>query len=300
MPSSMQTVMSHRSFVALLSGVLLLAAACKRNASESQRDSPRLTPKVTLSDVTFHSAALNRDMQYRVVLPANIANGQKLPVVYLLHGGGGGFRDWSNYSDVAHFAEQGLILVMPEGDSSYFTNAAERPEDKYEDYIVIDLISDAESRFPVVRGRANRAIVGVSMGGFGAVKLGLRHPELFAFAGGISPAIDVPSRPFSIKRLEQWRRHRAIFGPWGGVTQRNNDPFVVARSTDPAAAPYLFLSCGEQDGLLPSIREFAALLAERHFQHEFHTSPGGHNWTQWNVWLPMLFQSVSDQRHKSS
>jgi putative tributyrin esterase len=300
MPSSMQTVMNYRSFGALLCGVTLLTAACKRGGSEPQRDSPRLTPKVTLSDVTFHSTALNRDMQYRVVLPANIANGQNLPVVYLLHGGGGGFRDWSNYSDVAHFAEQGLILVMPEGNSSYFTNAAERPKDKYEDYIVIDLISDAESKFPVLKGRANRAIIGVSMGGFGAVKLGLRHPELFAFVGGISPAIDVPSRPFSIKRLEQWRRHRAIFGAWGSVTQRNNDPFVIARSADPAAAPYIFLSCGEQDGLLPSVREFAAVLGERHFQYEFHTSPGGHNWAQWNAWVARVFQSLSDQIHKSS
>jgi poly(3-hydroxybutyrate) depolymerase len=68
-----------------------------------------------MHDVTFHSSALNRDMPYRVVLPANIASGERLPVVYLLHGGGGSFRDWTNDSDVAKFAEQGLILVMPEG-----------------------------------------------------------------------------------------------------------------------------------------------------------------------------------------
>lgn len=292
--------MSSRSLVSILCGALLLTAACKKEGSGPQRDSPRLTSKVTLRDVTFHSAALNRDMQYRVVLPANIAEGRKLPVVYLLHGGGGGFRDWSNYTDVAHFAEQGLILVMPEGDSSYFTNAAERPQDRYEDYVTVDLISDAESKFPVLTDRASRAIVGVSMGGFGAVKLALRHPELFAFAGGISPALDVPSRPFSIKRLEQWRRHRAIFGPWGGETQRNNDPFVIARSANLSAAPYLFLTCGEQDGLLPPNRKFAALLAERHLQYEFHTSPGGHNWLQWNGWLPTLFQSLLDRVRKSS
>ena len=64
-----------------------------------------------MRDVTFHSAALNRDMHYRVILPATIAKGTKLSVVYLLHGGNGSFRDWSNYSDVARFAERGLILV---------------------------------------------------------------------------------------------------------------------------------------------------------------------------------------------
>jgi dipeptidyl aminopeptidase/acylaminoacyl peptidase len=81
-------------------------------------DSPRLTPRIVLRDVTFRSIALGREMQYRVVLPANMLPERRLPAIYLLHGGGGGFRDWTNYSDVAQFAERGVILIMPEGDSS--------------------------------------------------------------------------------------------------------------------------------------------------------------------------------------
>jgi putative tributyrin esterase len=275
-------------------------ASCNKRAEEAQRDSPRLTSNVTMIDVTFHSAALKRDMQYRVVLPVNLGASRKLPVVYLLHGGGGGFRDWSNYSDVARLAERGLLLIMPEGHSSYFTNAAERPQDRYEDYIVKELISDVEAKFPAATGRSNRAIVGVSMGGFGAIKLALRHPELFAFAGGLSAALDVPSRPFSIKRLEQWRRHRAIFGPWDGQTQKDNDPFVLAQSAEPAKTPYLFLTCGGQEGLLAVNRKFAALLEQRHFQYEFHAAPGDHNWTQWNERLSSLFQSLSEHFPPSS
>lgn len=245
-----------------------------------------------MRDVSFRSAALNRDMQYRVVLPASVAAGARLPVVYLLRGGGGNFRDWSNYSDSARFAERGLILVMPEGDESYYVNAAERPQDRFEDYIVNDLITDVESKFPAAAGRATRAIVGVSMGGFGAVKLALSHPDLFVFAGGISPAVDVPSRPFSIKRIQQWQHHRSIFGPWGSQTRRNGDPFVLARSADPARTPYFFLSCGEQEGLLPANRNFAALLENRHFRYEFHAVPGGHNWNQWDARLSGVFQSL--------
>ncbi|MFZ3265172.1 MAG: alpha/beta hydrolase-fold protein [Terriglobales bacterium] len=245
-----------------------------------------------MHNVTFRSAALNRDMRYRVVLPASIAAGVKLPVVYLLHGGGGNFRDWSNYSDVAAFAERGLILVMPEGDDSYYMNAAERPQYRYEDYIVSDLIAAAESKFPVAKGRANRAVVGVSMGGFGAIKLALSHPELFVFAAGISPAVDVPSRPFSIKRISQWQHYRSIFGPWGSRTRREGDPFVLARSVDPTKMPYLFLTCGDQEGLLPANRSFATLLESRHFRYEFHIVPGGHNWNQWDEQLPSLFKSM--------
>lgn len=273
---------------------LLLTTGCQKKDNLQQADHPRLTPNVVMRDVTFRSAALARDMQYRVVLPFDAASGQKLNVVYLLHGGGGGFRDWTNDSDVARFAESGLALVMPEGGSSYYTNAVDPPRDRYEDYIVRDLIADVESKFPVATGRSNRAIVGVSMGGFGAVTLALRHPDLFSFAGGISSAIDVSRRAFSIKRLQQSRHYNAIFGPAGSQTRRENDPFVLVRTANPQAAPYFFLTCGEQEGLLPANREFAALLESRHLRHELHTAPGSHDWNQWNSWLPDLFRSIAE------
>jgi putative tributyrin esterase len=291
--SRVKTVRWPRFAPVLLCPFYFSLASCNKNAEVAPHDSPRLTAMVTMIDVTFRSPALSRDMRYRVVLPASIVAGTKLPVVYLLHGGGGGFRDWTNYSDVSRYAELGLILIMPEGNSSYFANAARPSQDRFEDYIVKDLIVDVEDKFPAAGSRANRAIVGVSMGGFGAVNLALRHPELFAFAGGISAALDVPSRPFSIRRLEQWRRHRAIFGSWDGQRQHENDPFVLARSADPARTPYLFLTCGEQEGLLATNRAFAALLTQRHFQYEFHTAPGDHNWTQWGDRLPSLFQILS-------
>ncbi len=291
--ASMPAVHHHRSGGLLLVGILLLSSGCKTKEAAPQTDHPRLTPNVVLRDVTFHSAALNRDMPYRVVLPLTVAPGQRLPVLYLLHGGGGGFREWTNDSDVAHFAESGLILVMPEGASSYYANAVDPPQDRYEDYIVRDLISDVESKFPVATGRSSRAIVGLSMGGFGAVNLALHHPDLFIFAGGLSSAIDVPRRAFSIKRLQQSRHFNSIFGPSGSQKRRDNDPFVLVRDANPEATPYLFLTCGEQEGLLPSNRDFAKLLEARHFRYEFHTVRGGHDWNQWNAWLPTLLRSLA-------
>ena len=277
----------------LLSVALALTGSCRRSNDSTPADHPRLTEKVTLRDFTFHSDALGRDMPYRVIWPVE-PPGRKLPVVYLLHGGGGGFRDWSNYSDVARFAESGLFLVMPEGESSYYTNAVDPPQDRFEDYITHDLISDVESRFPVAAGRENRALIGVSMGGFGAVKIGLRRPDLFSFVGGISSAIDVPRRTFSFKRLQQSHHYNSIFGPSGSQARRDNDPFALVRTANPQFAPYFFLTCGEQEGLLPANREFAGLLAQHHFRYEFHTVRGGHDWNQWNAWLPSVLHSLSD------
>jgi len=282
--------------------VLLLAVLCLSSCSKKQEqppDHPQLTAAVKMVDVTFHSASLNRNMPYRVIMPANVSLGQKLPVVYLLHGGGGGFHDWSNYSDVARYAEHDLILVMPEGNSSYFMNSADHSQDRYEDYIVHDLIADVEHRFPAFADSSHRVIAGVSMGGFGAVVLAMKHPDLFVFAGGLSPALDVPSRPFSIKRIGQWRQHSSIFGPWKSQARHDNDPYILAGSADPSKIPYLFLTCGEQEGLLGPDKKFAAILQKRQFHYEFHTVPGGHEWNQWDRNIPALMTSLMQHISKN-
>jgi putative tributyrin esterase len=272
-----------------VAAILLLAFGCSHR--QPPPDRPRVSDNERLQDVTFYSSSLGRMMQYRVILPSRVGAGQMLAAIYLLHGGGGGFRDWSNYSDVARFADSGLLLVMPEGNSSYYVNAVSPAKDRYEDYVTGDLISDVESRFPAVRSRDGRAIVGVSMGGFGAITLALRHPDLYAFAGGLSSAVDVPRRAFSIRRLEQSRHFEAIFGAAGSPSRRDRDPFLLVRSASPQAVPFFFLTCGEQESLLPPNREFAALLAQRRFRYEFHTMPGHHDWNQWNAWLPQVFES---------
>jgi len=103
--------------ICMVCGVCI--SACHKAASVHP-DQPYLAPGSEVKDVVFHSAALKRDMPYRVFLPAHVDPGAKLPVVYLLHGGNGGFRDWSNYSTVSTYAAKGLIVVMPEGEFSYY------------------------------------------------------------------------------------------------------------------------------------------------------------------------------------
>jgi len=176
-------------------------------------------------------------------------------------------------------------------------NAALNAKDRYEDYFVDNLISDAESRFPVLRGRENRAIVGVSMGGFAAVKLALTRPELFAFAGAISPAVDVPSRGFSVRRWSQSVRFRTLFGPAGSETRVHSDPFILVRSADPGHTPYLYIAAGEQEPLLPPIRRFVALLVLRKYACEFHTKPGRHDWNEWDTQIPGCLESFIAHIH---
>ncbi len=245
-----------------------------------------------MQDVTFHSSALNREMPYRVFLPLYINPNEKLPVVYLLHGGNGSFRDWSNDSQVSNYAARGFILVMPEGAFSYYMNAAEKAEDRYEDYIFTDLMSDVEARFPAANTPNKRAIVGISMGGFAAIKIALTRPELFGFVGALSPSIDILHRRFNIKRTGEWWRIRTIFGPSGSETRISRDPFALINTADPAKTPYIYLTAGENEPLLDPNRRFAGRLKVLHFSYEFHTKPGGHDWNEWNAQIPGCFESL--------
>lgn len=260
-------------------------------------DHPRSFSGVAIKDVIFDSAALGRKMQYRVYLPEQIATGRRLPVVYLLHGCGTGFRDWSNYSDVGRYAAKGLILVMVDGACSYYMNAVLNARDKYEDYLVQDVLADSQSRFPIEPGRESHAIVGVSMGGFAAIKLALTRPDLFAFAGGISPAIDVPSRRFTLRRWSQSARFRVIFGPDGSETRMQRDPFVLVKTAEPASTPFLYITAGAQEALQAPIVQFVALLKRRNYAYEFHSKPGGHDWNEWDTQIPGCFESILAHIH---
>jgi putative tributyrin esterase len=225
---------------------------------------------------TFHSAALGRTMQYRVSLPAGASNA---PVVYLLHGFGGDDGDWFTNSTVASAATQlGIAVVTPDGDNSWYVNSS---LGRWEDYIAEDLVAEVESRFPVARTREGRAIAGLSMGGYGAVRIGLRRPARFAVAASMSGALD-SSRPISVFNPRgNVSNITQVFGPPGSPIREANDVYLLAGAAA-GDLPYFYLDCGTDDPWLGVNRDFAAILEARNIPHEFHEASGGHNFTYWD------------------
>ncbi len=279
-------------------GVLVVAAlagGCGREPKQ-QAVAPLTVPAgVVLTDRTFRSEAMGRSVTYRVIAPVAFRPGQRVRVLYLLHGNGQTYMEWSRWSHVAELAANGYVLVMPEGGSAYFMNSAGQPQDRYEDFVTRDLIADAERGLPSPVARAGRAIVGDSMGGFAALVLGMKHPELYGFVGALSPPVDAAERKFTLRRWGQSLGFRTIFGPDGSATRAADDPFVLARKADPAAMPYIFLSVGRQEPLLEPVVRFESALTRRKVAHEFHVLPGGHNWAQWNAQMPGLISALSER-----
>ena len=247
----------------------------------------------TVRDAVFHSASLNRDMRYRVLLPADYEKGGRFPVLYLLHGIYGDYLNWDTRTGLENYARHlRLIIVMPDADDSWYTNSATVPGDKFEDYIAKDLISEIDAKYPTIRARHARAIAGLSMGGYGAVKLGVKYPELFAFAGSLSGALDAAQnldtlRPvFRAKLLE-------VFGGEGSSTRAQNDVFRLLDTPHETPYPYFYLACGTSDFFLATNRAFVEQLSSRNIPYEYHETAGGHTWEYWDRSLEPMLKAVT-------
>ena len=246
-------------------------------------------------DEVLQSAALGRPIKYRVLLPEGYgASARRFPVLYLLHGLDGHYDDWSTRT---HIAEQArslpLVIVMPEGEDSWYTNAADG-SGRFEDYITEDLLRDVESRYRVIRARYGRAIAGLSMGGYGAIKIALKHPGLFAAAGSLSGAFDATDPEFAKLFPSHTDEMGRIFGAPDGETRKSNDVFAIAAAASTSTGPALYFDCGENDRFLASNRRLVDIVQKRGFGYEYHETPGAHAWDYWNRRLKPLLAWVTE------
>lgn len=250
------------------------------------------------TDDSVASAALNRTMKYRVLLPEDYRpSGNQYRALYLLHGLTGDYLDWSTRTELARLARGlSIVIVMPDGENSWYVNAADKGP-RFEDYIADDLVKDVERKYRVIRSRYGRAIAGLSMGGYGALRIALKRPDVFAAAGGFSSALGITDPKFADMMPRYKDEMVRIFGPAGSETRTANDILAIAGSAKPESAPALYIDCGTSDGLLTSNRELVAILQKRGFNYEYHEVPGAHTWDYWNrrldVFLPWLVRAFT-------
>jgi len=246
--------------------------------------------KPSVESVQFQSKLVNATLPYNVVLPPDYRTSSttRYPVLYLLHGLTGHYSDWLTKTNVADYAAQyRMIVVMPEGKDGWYTDSATVPNDKYESYILKELLPDVEKRYRTIETRFGRGVAGLSMGGYGALKFGLKSPGTFAFAASLSGALAAAS--WTEKDLKDPGAARdsvlSVFGPAGSDIRKANDIFEIVRSMTPnrvAGLPYLYLDCGTEDRLINDNRQFTALLGEKKIPHEYRELPGDHNWAYWD------------------
>ena len=224
----------------------------------------------------FQSPALSKACSMNVIVPERTVGTPPFPVFYLLHGLSDDHTSWSRHTSIErHVADLPLLVVMPDGGRGFYCDAVDGPA--YERYLLEDVIGFVDRTFQTIPERRGRVIGGLSMGGYGAVKLALKCPQLFCSAVAHSAAFDVRRR---IERPEVSAEMCRIFGPSPGGGP--DDPYALAEQIDRQLLPTLRIDCGLEDGLLEENRAFHRHLEQLGIPHEYAEFPGAHTWEYWD------------------
>ena len=287
---------------------LLLAAAAALAPGPVQ---PQGIPvaREGIRTVEFYSPAVDRTMKYNIVLPYAYQDSDvRYPVLYLLHGGQQNYTMWGMMGVPFYADMYSLIVVMPDGGNSWYVNWAVSEggqKNDWEDHILEDVVGHVDANFRTIPRREGRAITGLSMGGFGAMALGLRHPEMFVSIGSTSGALEHArgaARRLRAGEAPGPRRERSIepnpviaipgfsspaertpFGTEFATADQADayDPFALIERLPRERVPHIYLDSGIEDGLVEVAREFAGVLMEKDLAFDFMQMPGRHNGEYW-------------------
>ncbi len=197
---------------------------------------------------------------------------------YLLHGLSDDYTIWQRRTRIEWYVRDlPLIVVMPDGFRGFYTDNDQGPA--CAKYMAEELPAFIEKTFPARRSRNGRCIGGLSMGGYGALRLGLGYPETYASVNSHSGAVMHGAKTYTRQEMAEFKR---IFGarPAGS----SHDLLMLARKAKRAnTLPKILLDCGTEDFLLADNREFHAKLLAMNVPHEYAEFPGAHNWDYWEI-----------------
>jgi S-formylglutathione hydrolase FrmB len=279
----------RRLAIALVSLVLTEAAPAAAANPLSLISSVRLDPR--LEQLTFRTPAVIGPTSVRVLLPAGYAahSVRRYPVLYMLHGALDNYTSWTAKGDAERLtAGYPLIVVMPDtGRIGGYTNWWRGPP-KWETYHIDELLPWIDAHFRTLPVRAERAILGLSMGGFGAMSHAARHPDLFAAAASFSGAVDTnnpldiavtPVAPFGQRATQEvrWRAHN----PWDLAANLRGLKLVIRTGNGQPGGPF-----GGGDIVETAVHEMSVSFHDRLVQLGIPSlwddyGPGGHDWPYW-------------------
>jgi S-formylglutathione hydrolase FrmB len=244
----------------------------------------------------LNSRILKQVVHYCVYLPPTYDAGasqhppSRYPVLYLLHGLGDSEQTlfnsggWTLLDDLRSHHKMGdFLIVAPEGRRSFYINSADGSV-RYSDFFLLEFLPYIESKYRIRSGRAARAISGISMGGYGALRFAFAHPELFSAVSAQSAALIMAS-PQALNSASQTGAPLAgvlgaVFGQPINVPHWNaNSPFVLAKQNAAALRKLaIYFNCGQEDnyGFEKGATALHDELQKENVKHEYHAYPGDH------------------------
>jgi putative tributyrin esterase len=219
----------------------------------------------------------------------------KRKVLYLLHGLSDDGSAWQRYSSIETLARAyGLVVVMPSVGRSFYINQPNGQN--YFDYLVEELPRYLKDVFGLAPGREDTFIAGLSMGGYGAFKAALLHPEMFSYAASFSGVLsmDVFSKAPHDPNDPRQTEFTQLFGDLTKLSGSKHDPAVWLEhaAKNPKALPRLYIACGKQDDLYPFSIGFHKACQGFGVNSQYREEEGGHDWFFWDVQIRWYLESI--------
>jgi putative tributyrin esterase len=227
---------------------------------------------MAFAELHYNSHHIGKHMEAWAILP-DVPG--PWPVLYLLHGRSDDNTSWCRRTSLERYAEKWpqLMIVMPDSGRSFSCDAVNGPA--YESGFVKDLVPFIDRSFNTRAERAGRCIGGLSMGGYGAIKLALQHPNLFVSAHGHSGAYN-----WAHGWRDEEKETQLILGDFVEGGGPNDCYKLAAACKNP---PALRIDCGVEDFILDHSRDFHAYLDKIGMPHEYAAFPLGHGWDYWDI-----------------
>jgi S-formylglutathione hydrolase FrmB len=242
------------------------------------------------------SKILSRSIPYCIVLPPSFDadKSKHFPILYFLHGLGDNEQffvhsgAWNLVEDLRDRHElKDFLIATPDAGAGFYINSKDGKA-RYEDFLLQEFFPFIEKRYRVSPGRANRAIDGVSMGGYGALHLAFCHPQLFSSASAHSAALVEKIPAFASTPSPRARIFGGVFGnPVDPAFWEQNSPLTLARTANLVGLK-IYFDCGDQDdfGFEAGATALDKILTARHIPHEFHLYPGRHDYVYFAAHIP--------------
>lgn len=257
---------------------------------------------------TLQSNIFGQPVKYSVLLPADYkTSGLTYPVVYLLHGFGDMHTSWARGGNIQYFADNTaevapMIYVMPDGYNSYYVNNF-NGTNQYMDMFTTELVPEIDRVYRTKKEASQRAVMGYSMGGYGALILPAKKPGVFSVSVPLSMSFRTDAQYIAESQGSFNAQWATIFGGFGATgTARltsyfqQYSPFHFFNQTDvsPFAGLKLLMQSGDdEESISETVGALHSLLRDKNIRHEYRSGNGGHSWDYWYKAIPEGLKFIS-------
>ncbi len=270
---------------------------------------PAQTGKV-LESLEFESKIVSYPVKYSIYLPPDYYTSERsYPVLYLLHGYSDDETGWIQFGEANSIADKAInsgdatscIIVMPDGKVAWYTNSVDG-KDRWEDMFTNEFIPSIEKKYRIRSKKEFRAIAGLSMGGYGALKLAMRHTDLFSSCVAMSAGV------FTDDEMLKNDEYDHYFGDIYGLKSTNdlgehwkaNSPLYLVKTVDKEKLTSIrfYIDCGDDDFLYKGNSMLHIKMRELEIPHEYRVREGGHQWNYWRTGLYDGLKFISQSFHR--